>query len=215
MTRPSTHIDPASLWEDINQYRAGSDEAGNRLLQVIRPAVHLDVARHLGDADADVEDVVQDSLMAALKFLRKEQGFEGNFVGLCVTIARNRCRDLLRVRRRRPQTEIESMSDWLADPSISAIDELADDQILQLLQDALNRISQDCRMLLQAIYIDELSTEAVRVMTGLGTPQGVFHRRSVCLDQVRKLLQRSLNFGSGSMRTSIKESTRRTGDEAP
>ena len=196
--QPAMHIDPTELRRDIDAYRAGDVPAGDRLCTALRPPVRLGAARLLGDDDPEVDDVVQDTLMAGLGYLRQEREFDGDLVRLAVTIARNRCRDILRQRARRPQVPIEPLETWLAHPERSALDDLAESELFALLQQALDQLKAACRRLLHALYVDGLTPEDVRVRSGLSTVQGVYHRRSVCLGQARKLIQRQLRFGSWS-----------------
>lgn len=195
------HIEPQALDRDIAAYRDGDDAAADRLCTVLRPVVLRETARMLGDDDADVDDVVQESLVAGLRYLRRERGFEGNLVRLVVTIARNRCRDVLRHRARHPNVEFEPLAVWLEHPGRSALDDLAEDESCAIIQQALVTLGRKCRKLLYYLYIAENSPELVRKRLGLGTVKGVYHRRNVCLEQVRKLVQRRLRFGSWTERS--------------
>jgi len=168
----------------------------------------------LGDGDTDLDDVVQESLLVCLRYLRADKGFTGDAVRLAVTIARNRCRDLLRWRCRRPHVALDSLETWLADGSRSPLDDLAASERRDLLQESLNRISVGCRRLLHALYVEELTPEQVRSRTDLDTVQGVYYRRGACLDQLKKILQRRLRFGSGASTSPGADLNRRTGDSA-
>ncbi len=197
MAHPAGHIDPADLLPDIAAYRAGNDAAGDRLCRCMRPAVRLGVARMLGDDDPDVDDVVQESLIACLGYLTGDREFSGDPTRLAVTIARNRCRDLLRHRLRRPHLAIEPFATWLADPGRSPLDDLTERELSEMLQSALARLTRSCRDLLRALYVEDRTPEQVRARIGLGTVQAVYHRRGVCLGQAKKFLQRQWRFGSG------------------
>lgn len=190
------HVDPGDLDRDIEDYRRGRDEAGDRLCDLLRGPVRRDAARLLGDDDVDVDDVTQESLLAALGYLRRDEAFSGDLVRLAVTIARNRCRDILRARNRRPHVDIEPLAAWIANPGRSALDELQERERRGLLQAALDLLPASCRQLLHALYVEGRSPQEVQARAGLGTVQGVYHRRSVCLEQARKLVQRRLRFGS-------------------
>ena len=198
MTHQAGHIDPEALDPHIGLFRSGDAAAGDHLCRVVIPVVRLDTARMLGDADPDVDDVVQESLVAWLGYLRAEQGFAGDAVRLVVTIARNRCRDLLRRRSRHVHVTIEPLETWLADTSRSPLDELADHELRELLQDALGQVSRACRDLLRALYVEGQTPEEVRVRSGLDSVQGVYYRRGACLEMTKKFLQRRLRFGSGA-----------------
>jgi RNA polymerase sigma factor (sigma-70 family) len=205
MAQSAAHIDPQSLLPHIAAYRAGEAEAGDRLAEILRPVILLDVSRFLGDNHPDREDVCQDSIIASLRYLKRDQGFSGNLVHLSVTIARNRCRDLLRRGARHPETDIEPLAPFLADPGRTHLDELDDRQMTHLLQRLLDRISLECRLLLKALYFDSLSPNEVKELIGLKTVQGVYHRRSVCLASMKKLLQPELGRRSGWVETSSRK----------
>lgn len=197
MSHSSAHIDPQSLLPHMSAYRAGDAQAGDHLAEVLRPVILLDVSRFLGDQHPDREDICQDTIVVALRYLCRDQEFNGNFVQFSVTIARNRCRDLLRKQSLRTETDIEPMSPFLADPGRSHLEDLGDRQMVGLLQKTLDRISQDCRRLLKALYLDDKSTQEVKEMIGLTTVQGVYHRRAICLDKMKKLLQSECQERSG------------------
>lgn len=190
------HLDAETLRLEIDNLRSGDQGAGDRLCSALRSILIRETARMLGDDDQDVEDVVQESLVATLGYLDRERGFQGDLVRLAVTITRNRCRDILRLRARRPQVAIDSLDVWLSSPGRSALDDIAESEQRSLLQAALDQIGQACRRLLHALYVEGNTPEQVRAQIGLGTVQGVYHRRSVCLSEVKKLVQRHLKFGS-------------------
>ena len=190
------HLDPQQLHQDMAEFRGGSAAAADRLFGALHPVVHREAARMLGGQDLEVDDVVQECLTVTLGYMESERGFSGDVVRLSVTIARNRCRDILRARKRRPQVEIETMAAWLASPRRSVLDDLAESDLLCLLQLTLDRLEKACRRLLSDLYLRGLSTEQVRAGLGLDTVQGVYQRRIVCLEKAKKSLQRYLRFGS-------------------
>ena len=210
MASDAPHIDPNSLTPFISAYRAGSEEAGSSLADTLYPVVLLDVSRFLGDNHPECKDVCQDAIVAGLRYLGRDKEFSGNFINLTVTIARNRCRDILRSQTRRSETDIEPISPFLADPGQSFFEDLDDRQVFRLLQKALEKISETCRKLLKSLYLEEMTTHQVKDMMGLKTVQGVYHRRSVCLAQMKKLLHPEFHIRSGGKITFIegkKEST--------
>ncbi len=105
---------------------------------------------------------------------------------------------------------LEPVEHWLADSARSALDDLEDSQRRSLLQEALDELSSKCRRLLRQLYFDGLTPEQVRAASGLGTVQGIYYRRSVCLEHARIALQRRLRFGSGG--ASARGRARTTGD---
>lgn len=213
MRESSEHIAHEALDADLQAYRAGQDAAADRLVEAVRPAVALDVTRFLGRDDPEAEDVVQEALMAALGYVRRREGFQGNFVRLAVTIARNRCRDLYRYRQIRPQAEVESLADWLACPGRSALDDLEEKQLLGLLQEGLDSLGETCNWLLRELYLNRRTLDSVRERLGIGTAQGVLYRRETCLEKLRSFLKSRLGPRSGSDPRLLSGPPRRPEDE--
>ena len=198
MINQAHHVDPQSLIPLIESYRGGDAAAGDSLCKILLPIVRLDTARMLGDDNSDVDDVVQESLLACLGYLGAERGFAGDAVRLAVTIARNRCRDLLRWRGRQVLVAIEPLESWLTDTSRSVLDELVEHEMETFLQEALAQLPEDCRSLLLALYVEGQTPESIRARSDLNSVHGIYYRRGVCLEKVRKILQRRMRFGSGT-----------------
>jgi len=186
------HIHPEDLLTDIDAYRAGRDEAGERLARVLDAPVRLEASRFLGSEHADVDDVVQDTMLSLLKYLRRCDAPVANLVKLAATIARNRCRDLVRWRSTKVHVDITPMDEWLADESRSPLDDLEKSDRLELLGRALAGISVKCRRLLVAVFYEKQSIESIRQRAGLGTVQAVYYRRTECLRQARRELEKML-----------------------
>lgn len=200
MRRPTDRIDPEAVLADVEAYRHGEAAAGERLAETLRPVLHDAAASFLGPDDGDVDDVVQDATLSTLGYFMGDAEFRGDPVRLAVTIARNRCRDLHRWRRVRPGTEITGMADWLASDDASPLDELLDEERAALVRQAFAALSDACRNLLHAMYVAATPTEMLRDRLGLSTVQGVYYRRTVCIDQAKMFLQTRLRDRSRSGR---------------
>lgn len=193
-TRPD---DPQDLTDAlVAAYRRGEPGADDSLCLHLRPVLKRTAAAFLSDDAPDLDDVVQETLLAALGYLRRDTAFRGDFVRLAVTIANNRCRDILRSRSRKPQVQIDSLAEWIADDARSPLDHLQRDEQHALLQKALDGIGRECRRLLRALFVEELSTEEVRLHVGLKTVQGVYYRKTVCLREMKSFLNRRLSVRS-------------------
>jgi len=177
-------------------YVAGSDQAAETLCAELASRMRISARFFLGTDSAEIEDVVQESLVAILAYIRKGGGFEGDLVSFAVTVARNRCRNLLNWHARRPQVPIDGLAEWIADRDRSPLDTLLEAEVHQHLQAALDALGDDCRTLLRAFYLEGVSIESIRQRIGLATVQGVYYRRSVCLDQLREFLKARLDRGS-------------------
>ncbi len=171
----------------LQAMRDGRPGARDHIANFLQSPLQRDVARFLGEADPDVDDIVQETIVATLDYLARDAEFSGDPVSLAMTIARNRCRDVSRWRQRRPRVDVTSLGDWLAAPDASALDELEAAERIRLLQRCLDRLGLECRKLLRALFIEERSTESVRRELGLGTVQGVYYRKSLCLQKMRTL----------------------------
>ena len=161
--------------------------ADERMIEILRQPVADDVRRFLGGDDPDVEDVVQESLIAALRYLAGDVGTEQRAIKLAVTIGRNRCRDLLRRRRRWQLSDIDEAANQIRSPGISALDAVEHADLREHLLASLAGLSEDCRNLLLLRYMDNMSTRAICRHLGLRSPQAFFHRRAACLRRLRKI----------------------------
>jgi len=133
-----------------------------------------------------------ESITAVFQHIRREGGFSGDLIRFAVTIARNRCRNIMNQQSRRPQTPIEPLADWIANDDRSPLDNLLAEESQTLLQGAINKLSQVCRLLLRAIYFDNSNMESMRIKLGLETVQGVYYRRTVCLRELGNILVASM-----------------------
>ncbi len=192
------HVSAKKLLVDIAALRRGDAGAGDRLSIALWAPVNLAVVRILGDNALDREDVIHDSLLAALDFFKRDLEFQGNPVKLAVTIARNRCIDIIRKRSHHPEVDLAPMVEWIADPGKSALDDLERDELLLLLQEALNHISYSCGQLLRSLYLLKVPTEAIRLQLGLESVHAVYYRRENCLQEAKKFLQKGLVIRSGN-----------------
>jgi len=168
---------------------AGDPDAERRFFAALLEPTRIAVERFLPPDSLEADDVVQETLTVAFRYVREGGGFTGDLVRFTITGARNRCRNILSQRQRRPQVPIEPLLDWVANTDRTPLDNLMEEEALSYLQDALNRLSQICRIVLRAFYLMGYSIERIRSLTGLKTVQGVYYRRSVCLKQLANILQ--------------------------
>jgi len=194
----------------IRAFRRGDSGAAEQLTQLLRGPISRNVLSFLDPDSADVDDLVQDATIETLKYLQREAEFVGDPISLAVTIARNRCRDLKRWRRRHPQADYDGLVEWISDPTNSILERLETQEQLSLLQDALSGLSADCRSLLKALYLDTVPTEILRQRLGLGTVHAVYYRREVCLKRARLFLQELLEGRSRGRYTRMRDAK---GDE--
>ena len=174
----------------IAAFLAGDDTAADSLHATIRPAVCNAVSGFLSKDHPDRDDVVQESVLAVFNYVRRRGEFTGRLENFAATVARNRCRDVLRARRRHPQTPVESLQDWADDDSRSPLDHLTDVEMKEEVRRAVAAMGADCRDLLRTLYFAGNSVEQVRRKLGLGSIHTVYYRRNVCLKKVLKILKK-------------------------
>jgi len=176
----------------ISSYLAGDGSAADELSRTLDGPIRLTAQIFLGDDSADVDDIVQDSIIAVLHYLQKNNGFTGDLIKFAITVARNRCRNLLNWRKNLPSVPIDPMSEWLANVDRSPLDVLLDKEVTSLLQQALDQLPGDCQLILRSFYIDHIPIEKIRRQIGLKTVQGIYYRKSVCLERAYRLLRKRL-----------------------
>ena len=121
--------------------------------------------------ESDAEDAVQESF---IKYLQKAPSFENteHEKGWLITVATNQCKDILRFRKRHPQTDLENLRET---PQLSS-----DSGILE----ALMTLPEKFRFVLTLYYVEEYRIEDIAKMIGR-TPSAVKMR----LQKGRRLLE--------------------------
>lgn len=121
--------------------------------------------------ESDAEDAVQESF---IKYLQKAPSFENteHEKAWLITVATNQCKDILRFRKRHPQTDLENLRET---PQLSS-----DSGILE----ALMTLPEKFRFVLTLYYVEEYRIEDIAKMIGR-TPSAVKMR----LQKGRRLLE--------------------------
>ena len=121
--------------------------------------------------ESDAEDAVQDSF---IKYLQKAPSFENteHEKAWLITVATNQCKDILRFRKRHPQTDLENLRETLQTSSDSGVLE------------ALMTLPEKFRFVLTLYYVEEYRIEDIAKMIGR-TPSAVKMR----LQKGRRLLE--------------------------
>ncbi len=183
-------MSPERVEEDLTAYIAGDDRAGERICRALEPAIRTEVARFLPPADLERDDIVQETLLALLTYVRRTGRRPDRPEAFVVTMAGNRCRNLYRRRTRRPVVDLAGASEWLAGTPDDPLQRLADKEQAAALRGAFARLDPDCRRLLAAIYEDRRPMEELQRKAGLGTVQGIYYRKYACLKKLAVLLNR-------------------------
>lgn len=186
-----------SIQAELERYAGGDDDAANEICASLEVVVREVVIRTLSPDDPDADDVAQDSLIAFLRYLRESKSVPVNPRGFVVTVARNRCLNLVVWRRRRRAENVDDVAERIADPQATPLDFLEEEDRHRLLRDALERISPRCAELLTAIFQHEIPMQDLRKRLDLKSVQAVYYRRDSCLKELQQVLNRTLLVGHG------------------
>lgn len=109
----------------------------------------------LGNA-SDAEDAIQETL---LKYMQKAPKFENaeHEKAWLITVAANKCKDILRFNKRHPVVDIEEIKGFTADASDSGI------------LDALMTLPEKFRIVLVLYYVENYRTEDIAKVIGKTT----------------------------------------------
>lgn len=184
--------------QDIAAYIAGDDDAGGRICRSLEAVIRAEVGRFLPATDFERDDIVQETLLALLTYLRKAGRGPDRPVAFVVTMAGNRCRNLYGWRRRRPTTDLHQAAEWLAGGGRDPLEQLEARELEQSLRRAFARLDAPCRKLLLAIYLEERPMEDLRRDAGLTTVQGLYYRKYVCVKKLAGFLNQDRFSGRGS-----------------
>ena len=150
-----------------------------------RPADEIErIVREYGDmlfrvcfvmlrSESDAEDAVQDTM---IKFMQKASAFDSgeHEKAWLIRVASNRCKDMLRFRRRLAPLEAAELGEYIADPEDCGIVE------------ALMSLPEKFRIVLTLYYVEEYS---VRDIAGIiGRTESAVKMR---LQKGRKLLEKT------------------------
>lgn len=184
--------DHVSLTQLAHSYATGDDTVSDAICCRLAPRLHRAAARFLDDDDRS--DVVQETLVAVFHYLRRVRRFDGDFGRFAVSVACNRCRDLLRWRQRHPEQCEDTFLAWMEDPACSPLDVLADTEIVDLLHKGLAQLEIGCRELLTGLYLGGVTAEDFQRRAGLKSVQAVYYRRMICLQKLTDFFQNKLRI---------------------
>lgn len=178
---------------------SGNLQAFNTLVLAYQDSVYTVAYRIMGETAA-AADAAQEAFIVAYRKLRTYQG--GSFRGWLVRIVTNQCYDELRRRQRRPSVALSLLPDAdsddgpaLPDTASAAPEDIAQQRELQqAIQDCINALTPDQRVVLVLSDVEELDYQAIADSTGanLGTVKSRLSRARAamrdCLQGVRELL---------------------------
>lgn len=165
--------DEASM---IDRTQAGDVQAFNLLVERYQSRVYALCFRMLGEADA--ADVTQEVFIAAFRGIRHYHG--GSFVAWLLRIAKNKCYDQLRIRRRHSQTILDTddstgVLDRVTDPGEALDVRVVRGELGRRLQDHIQRLPPDQRLVVILSDIEGYSYD--EIVTATGWPVGTVKSR--------------------------------------
>ena len=154
-------------------------------LEQVGPSGHALAMCLLGNTD-DAADVLQDAVATVLN-VRSFDASKGTFKAWFLAVVRNRCIDVMRQRRRRPEVDIESVDTAAeADDDPEAV--AASDEMAHIVKRELAQLSPEHReILILREFLDLGYAEIGKVLdVPPGTVMSRLHRaRSALADRVR------------------------------
>ncbi len=182
----------------IRAAQRGSLDAFNSLVLRYQDAVFTTAYRIMGETQI-AADLAQDAFITAYRQIATFRG--GIFRAWLLRIAANRCYDELRRCKRRPTVSVERMigeesadSPDLPDPSETPEQIALSNELQQAIQDCINRLSAEQRVVLVMSDIDGLDYAAIAAAVGvaLGTVKSRLSRARAavrdCLSALGELL---------------------------
>ncbi len=163
------------------------DDRADRLrqLETLYAAHHrvaLGLAYRLVDSRLDAEDIVQEAFLSVWRALATFDSNVGSIRTWLLSVVRNRAIDVLRVRRRRPESVLEVVM-YLVDPEVVDSAVIADADRAYVL-DLMSALPAPQREVLHLAYFGGLSH--TRIAAQLGLPVGTVKGRiRLALDHLR------------------------------
>ncbi len=175
-------------FELLEAWRAGDSNAGSELLRRYFDSLYRFFSSKIDD---EVEDLIQLTLLACVRYQKKLEGVE-SFRGYLFTVARN---ELYRHLRRRAKRDVVDFGDTsVIALGISPTSVVARRQQQQRLVAGLRTLPVELQMLIELHYWEGLSTSELAVV--VGAPQGTIKSR---LRRARTLLAQALRSAEGAI----------------
>lgn len=166
----------------IERVKAGDADAFRTLVKRYERSVFV-MAKNLLSAADDCEDVAQETFLAAYANLPAYDPERAKFSTWLLTIARNKCLNLLRRRRPISTDAVAESSDWR-----TPVDDLADSELRRRLDAAMDQLPVEQKTAFVLAELQGLSYEEISQIerVKLGT---VKSRISRAKERLRKVLE--------------------------
>ncbi len=182
----------------IQSAQRGDLEAFNTLVLRYQDIVYAVTYRIMGDP-ASADDGTQEAFINAYRRIETYRG--GNFKAWLLRVATNTCYDILRYHKRRPATALDDLPGGdtddgppIPDESISPEEAAQQTELNTAIQDCINSLSDDQRIVLVMSDIEGYPYQDIAdtVGTRLGTVKSRLSRARAgvrkCLEAVQELL---------------------------
>lgn len=183
----------------VERAKTGDQQAFGQLVDHYQQAVYATAYAILGNFE-DAQDVAQDCFVRAWREL-PDLRETANFPAWLHRIARNRCLDLLRARKSRPQRDsrpIEEIEHALPHASTESPSSAAQRRELrQAVLDAISALSEPNRLATTLFYIDGYSVDEVAEF--LEIPSGTVKRR--LHDSRKQLRERMMDMVADTLKS--------------
>jgi RNA polymerase sigma-70 factor (ECF subfamily) len=167
--------------------KAGDRAALNALLEHHLTTVYRFIAVKVGPDHPDLDDIVQETLIGAVRSVNGMRGeSEAQVAGWLLAIARHKVADHLRARYRDPHESLETKgTDKLVDPNRSVEEQVAERDRSARLRDALKGLTGEQEEVLVLRFILGLGINEVAEITKrpAGAVKSMQHRALASLQQ--------------------------------
>lgn len=151
----------------------GNELAFTRLYRVTSPRV-FGLALHILSDPADAEEATVETYAAIWRHARSYDPGQGSPIAWILSITRSKAIDLLRARRRRPQT-VSGPGDALADPRRTPEAQTSVGERCDQMRRALDGLPRAQRVAIELVYFEGMSHR--EVSDALGEPLGTVKSR--------------------------------------
>lgn len=183
---PSRSEGPLLAWqEDVRAAQRGERAAFERLVRSAQRSVYGLSRRLLGN-DAEAAEVTQEAFLRAYQHLERYDETHPFEVWL-LAIARNLCLDLLRRRARQGGASHEPLSEKWAGTGPSLEEQVAQGQVQDQLQGALQKLSTSDQEVLSLYYVQRKTTKEIAHILSVA-PGTIMARLFRAREKLRQLL---------------------------
>lgn len=185
---------PDPGWTDERLVQAclrGDERAWSALIAKYQRLIHSIPFRYgAGPADAaDIFQAVCSELLAELPRIREA----GSLRAWLTTVTARRSLRWKQARMRRREESLETADLDVEDTPFTAVDELADLEQSQAVTEAVARLNDRCRLLVQRLFLDDPPLPYEELARELGLATGsIGFTRARCLQKLRALLDDEL-----------------------